>query len=73
MAPSETIRVKNNTNEWFDGEIVEKIAARDKLFRKFEKSKLSVDEIYTKKQEIPCKLQLETRKGNFYKKSYLKT
>ena len=48
MAPSETIRVKNNTNEWFDGDIVEKIAARDKLFRKFEKSKLSVDKILYK-------------------------
>ena len=48
VAPSETIRVKNNTNERFDGEIAEKIAARDKLFRKFEKSKLSVDEILYK-------------------------
>ena len=48
VAPSETIRVKSNTNERFDGEIAEKIAARDKLFRKFEKSKLSVDEILYK-------------------------
>ena len=35
VTPSKTTRVKNNTNEWFDGEIAEKIAARDKLFRKF--------------------------------------
>ena len=34
VAPTKTIRVKNNTNEWFDGEIGEKIAARGKLFRK---------------------------------------
>ena len=48
VAPTKTIGVKNNTNEWFDGEIAEKIAARDKLFRKFQKSNLSVDEILYK-------------------------
>ena len=44
VAPTKTIRVKNNTNEWFDGETVEKITARDKLFRKFKKPKLTVGE-----------------------------
>ena len=48
VAPGRAIRVKNNTNEWFDGEISEKIAARDKLFRKLKKSKLSVDKILYK-------------------------
>ena len=45
VAPTKTTRVKNNTNEWFDGEIAEKVTARDKLFRKFKKSKLNMDEI----------------------------
>ena len=44
MAPTKTIRIKNNTNEWFDGEIAEKIAARDKT------------RYYKKKQKIPGKL-----------------
>ena len=48
MAPKKTIGVKNNTNEWFNGEIAAKIAARHKLFRKFKKSKLSVDKILYK-------------------------
>ena len=48
MAPKKAIGVKNNTNEWFNGEIAAKIAARDKLFRKFKKSKLSVDKILYK-------------------------
>ena len=47
MAPTKTIR-KNNMNESFDGEIVEKIAAWDKLFRKFQKSTWSVVEILYK-------------------------
>ena len=33
--PAKTIRVKNSTNEWLDGETAEKVAARDELFRKF--------------------------------------
>ena len=36
-------KVKNNSQEWYDGEIAEKIAARDKLFKKFKKSKLHID------------------------------
>ena len=48
MAPTKTIRVKNNTNEWFDGEIAAKKSVRDKLFRKFWKSKLNVDKILYK-------------------------
>ena len=47
MAPRKTIRIKNNTNDWFDREIAEKIAAREKLFSKFLKSKF-VDEILCK-------------------------
>ena len=48
MAPTETIRIKSNTDEWFDGETTEKIATRDKLFRKFKKSKLNMEEIIYK-------------------------
>ena len=42
-APAKTIRVKNNTNEWFDGDTAGKIAAWKKPFRKFKKSKSSAD------------------------------
>ena len=35
VAPTKTIRINNNTNEWFDGETAERIAAGDKLFIKF--------------------------------------
>ena len=56
MAPTKTIRVRNNTNEWFDGKIAEKIAAQDKLLRKFKKSKLRLDEILYKEARNTCKL-----------------
>ena len=43
LAPMKQSRIKNNSQEWFDGEIMEKIAIRDKLFKKFKNSKLHVD------------------------------
>ena len=42
--PFKTVRVKNNTSEWFDGAIADKIHTRDKLYRRFELTKLHVDE-----------------------------
>ena len=44
MTSTKTNRVKNNINDWFDGEIT-KIATRDLQFWKFWKSKLRVNEI----------------------------
>ena len=32
-------KMKNNSQEWYDGEVAEEIAIRDKLFKKFKKSK----------------------------------
>ena len=43
IAPLKKKKVKNNSQDWFDGEVAEKIAIRDKLFKKFKKSKLHVD------------------------------
>ena len=37
------MRVKQNSQEWFDGEIADEIKNRDKLFKKFKKSKLHID------------------------------
>ena len=36
-------RVKQNSQEWFDVEIADRIQNRDRLFKKFTKSKLNVD------------------------------
>ena len=43
IAPFKEVCVKNWTEEWFDGEVAESIKARDKLFKKFKKSKLLID------------------------------
>ena len=37
LALFQTIRVKNQSNKWFDGELAEQISNRDKLFKKLKK------------------------------------
>ena len=43
VAPIKIIRIKNNTQEWFDNEISEAIKIREKHFKKFKKSNLQID------------------------------
>ena len=64
MAPTKTIRVKNNENEWFEWKIIEKQAVRDKLFRK-----LSVDEIlYKEPRNTFQDLNKDKKKTTFTRK-----
>ena len=47
IAPLKNVRIKNGSSKWSDREIVEKLSLRDKLFKKFKSSHLSIDwEIY---------------------------
>ena len=42
-------RVKGNTQNWFDGKVLEKLRSRDKLFKAFKKTRLHIDkELYKK-------------------------
>ena len=69
LAPYKTIRVKNKSNEWFDGELAEQISNRDKLFKKFKKSKLHIDElIYKEAKNTVQRLIKEKKKKIFLKK-----
>ena len=43
IAPYRGFRVKGHTEDWFDGEIMERIKNRDKLLKKYKKSKFEVD------------------------------
>ena len=49
IAPYREFRVKGHTEDWFDSEIMERIKNRDKLLKKYKKSKLEVyHQIYRK-------------------------
>ena len=57
LASLKTKRVKGNSQEWFDGEVLESIALQDKLFKKSKHSKLNVvEEIYNKASNISHRL-----------------
>ena len=62
VAPTKSRRIKQNSQEWFDGEVAEKISVRDKLFKKFKKLKLHID------KEIYKIAQYEVQKLISYKK-----
>ena len=69
VAPTKESRIKHNTQEWFDGEIAESIAIRDKLFKKYKNSKLHVDkEIYVQSRNQVRNLIKFKNKG-FLKKN----
>ena len=52
IAPIKTMRAKSHTEEWFDGEVLENIKLRDKLFKRYKNSRLHIDkEIYNAAKE----------------------
>ena len=64
LSSFKTKRVKGNSQEWFDGEVLESIALRDKLFKKFKRSKLNVDqEIYNKARNTSHRLILQKKES----------
>ena len=57
IAPYRNKRVKGNTQKRFDSEVLEKLNARDKLFKKFKKYRLHVNrELYKKTKYDTSKL-----------------
>ena len=68
LAPYKTIRKKNQSNEWFDGELAEQISNRDKLFKKFKKSKLHIDELIYKEAKNTVQRLIKEKKKIFIEK-----
>ena len=66
IAPSKEIRIKNNTQEWFDREIAELIHAHEKFFLKFKKSKLHIDEENYEKVKYQVQNLMRKKKREFY-------
>ena len=69
VAPVKSKRIKRNSQEWFDSEISEKLIIRDKLFKKYKKTRLHVDkEIYKRAQYSVQNLIAKKKKEFFGKK-----
>ena len=69
FAPYKTLRVKNQSNKWFDGELARQISNRDKLFKKFKKSKLHIDELIDREAKNTVQRLLKEKKKNFFSKN----
>ena len=62
-------RVKQNSQEFFDGKIADEIKNRDKLFKKFKKSKLHIDkDIYNAARYKVRKMIFDKKRSFFEKK-----
>ena len=67
VAPLKERRVKQNSQEWFDGEIADEIKNRDKLFRKFKKSKLQIDKDIYNAARYKLQKMIINKKKHFLK------
>ena len=69
----ETKRVKDNFKEWFDSVVSEEINNRDKLFKRFKKSRLPLDQENYKKAGYEVKKLIAEKKETTLKQNLSKT
>ena len=65
IAPIKEVRVKSNSQDWFDAEIIEEIERRDKLLAKFKKSRSDSDNENYKKSRNKVQRMIKDKKKNF--------
>ena len=65
VAPVREMRIKANSQEWFDEEIHEHIALRDKMLAKFKKSRKQCDDQNYKKARNHVQTMIKRKKKNF--------
>ena len=57
----------HHTEDWFDGEIMERIKNRDKLLKKYKKSKLEVDHQIYREAKFVASALIKSKKINYFK------
>ena len=67
ITPLKDVRIKINSQDWFDGEIAEHIKKRNKLLKKFRRSKLLIDELLFKEQRTNVQNLIKSKKQIYYK------
>ena len=66
IAPYKSKRVKGNSQKWLDGEVFEKLNLRNKLFKKFKKSRLYIDKELYKKSKYDALKLIASKKQAFF-------
>ena len=67
IAPYRNKWIKGNTQKWFDSEVLEKLTATDKLFKKFKKSRHNIDKELYKKAKYDVSKLITTKEQEFFK------
>ena len=67
IAPFKVLRVKNNTQEWFNSEVAEAIDLRNKRLIHFKSTKLHVDKELYKEAKYQAQKLIKEKKKQFYK------
>ena len=73
IAPYRNKRIKGNIQKWFDSEVLEKLNARGKLFKKIKKSRLNRDKELYKKAKYDASKLITTKKQAFFKEKLSET
>ena len=66
VAPSKETRVKNQSQEWFDREVLDAILSRENLFAKFKKTRSPDDEIRYKQSKYFVHSLINDKKKSFF-------
>ena len=67
LAPIKEVRIKNNTQEWFDDEIHSAIQNRDKRFSVFKRSRLCEDKLAFKRAQNNVQNLIKKKKKQYIK------
>ena len=62
VAPTKETRVKNQSQEWFDREVLDAILSRENIFSKFKKSRLPEDEVRYKQAKYFVQNLIDNKK-----------
>ena len=66
IAPCKTKKVKANTQKRFDGQVLENINTREKLFKKFKKSRLHIDKELNRKAKYNTLKLIAAKRRAFF-------
>ena len=72
IAPIKDIRIKGNTKQWFDSNMIGLIRKRDQHKKKFLPTKLNVDYEYFKEQRNIVQREIKRKKVNYVKEQVKK-
>ena len=67
ILPFKDLRIKNNTQDWFDEEVAKAIKLREKRLKQFKSTKLHIGEDLYKEAKYHAVILIKQRKSHFYK------